>query len=427
MEAKFSTLLIATVLLTSVGTVQAGDQDVTAKNPLVETLFTIDRNSPEVIDGVVGSADLLRVGADPNDPEVAIPAENMSLYHPWDDLDAVATRIWQGCTTTKFTVLFSVDRMSEGGVPPDPNMEAQGFPFNVLDQAFNGQAAGDAFMTLVLYTRMGYIPPIRGSISNNNTLVVNHGDAGGVDFKLSPKDASPLEDTSGDGQSNVNGAGATQPSGSSRMREVPSTILFSLSEGSPSLLTLPGTGSPADIFVDRNTMVEGGEQLYLAPYDIGLLLDDDIDAMIVVDYDDEFSFDAGVDQIIFSLAPGSPTLNGEFGPGDLFTSSGNNYFTLFCPGGVFGLAPTDNLNMLDYAYCENANECVRDWAIGFQCVGDLDRDGDVDLADLAELLSVYGLCAGDQGYNPDADLNDNGCIDLSDLATLLGNYGDVCW
>ncbi len=55
--------------------------------------------------------------------------------------------------------------------------------------------------------------------------------------------------------------------------------------------------------------------------------------------------------------------------------------------------------------------------------GDLDGDGDVDLADLAILLAAYDTCEGDAGYNPDADLDGNGCVGLSDLAELLANYG----
>jgi hypothetical protein len=57
-------------------------------------------------------------------------------------------------------------------------------------------------------------------------------------------------------------------------------------------------------------------------------------------------------------------------------------------------------------------------------VGDLDGDGDVDLADLATLLAAYGTCDGDPNYNPDADLDGSRCIDLSDLAELLSHYGE---
>ncbi len=56
-------------------------------------------------------------------------------------------------------------------------------------------------------------------------------------------------------------------------------------------------------------------------------------------------------------------------------------------------------------------------------LADLDDDGDVDLADLAGLLSAYGCCAGEPGYNFFADLDKNGCVELSDLAGLLGSYG----
>lgn len=50
--------------------------------------------------------------------------------------------------------------------------------------------------------------------------------------------------------------------------------------------------------------------------------------------------------------------------------------------------------------------------------GDLNGDGNVDITDLALLLSDYacfGACAG--------DVNGDGATDISDLATLLANYG----
>jgi len=54
--------------------------------------------------------------------------------------------------------------------------------------------------------------------------------------------------------------------------------------------------------------------------------------------------------------------------------------------------------------------------------GDLDFDGDVDLADLAQLLGHYGIGSG-ASYTH-GDLDGDGDVDLADLATLLGNYGE---
>ena len=60
------------------------------------------------------------------------------------------------------------------------------------------------------------------------------------------------------------------------------------------------------------------------------------------------------------------------------------------------------------------------------CPEDLDGNGSVGLGDLAQLLGVYGTCAGDPEYDPAADLNMDDCVDLSDLGSLLAVYGTDC-
>ncbi|MFQ5805794.1 MAG: hypothetical protein ACE5I3_05020 [Phycisphaerae bacterium] len=58
------------------------------------------------------------------------------------------------------------------------------------------------------------------------------------------------------------------------------------------------------------------------------------------------------------------------------------------------------------------------------CPGDLDGDSDVDLADLAQLLSNYGMASGAEYEDGDLDLD--GDVDLADLAALLSVYGTTC-
>jgi hypothetical protein len=414
----------------------AAEDDVTAENPLIPPLFSIDLASPEVAGGLLLAGDVLWPGADPTLPEVVIPAANLSLFDPTDDVDALALGGLDVGWEDTFVAIFSVDRDAVGAVPPDPNLVALGFPFNVQDQAAKNQAAGDAFMSLFLLNRLGPLP-LKGSRAANNTLVINQGDAGGVHFRLSPAGLSPsLPNPPGTPQSDVDGAAGTQPppprrtagGGAKTDGERAAPIFFSLSAGSPSLPTLPGTGSGADVYVDMYPDGPGGEMLYVEPFVLGLVPADDIDALIIFDNGD-FVFSPEADQVIFSLAPDSPSLGGEFGPGDLFTSWGGGFFEPYCLAPLLGLEPIhDNLNMLDYVLCDDVMSGVRDWAIGFGCgcIGDIDGDGRVDLGDLAILLSCYGLCEGQPGYVPAADLEPDACINLGDLAMLLAHYGEIC-
>ncbi len=60
------------------------------------------------------------------------------------------------------------------------------------------------------------------------------------------------------------------------------------------------------------------------------------------------------------------------------------------------------------------------------CEADLNSDGTVNLTDLAQLLTGFGRCLEDVGFNPKADINGDGCVDLTDLSILLSTFGESC-
>lgn len=65
------------------------------------------------------------------------------------------------------------------------------------------------------------------------------------------------------------------------------------------------------------------------------------------------------------------------------------------------------------------NQCI--------CIGDIDRDGDIDLQDPANLLSCFGT-AGVSCSDPCylSDLDCNGSVELQDLSNLLSSFGTTC-
>lgn len=58
---------------------------------------------------------------------------------------------------------------------------------------------------------------------------------------------------------------------------------------------------------------------------------------------------------------------------------------------------------------------------GAPCIGDLNGDGQVSLADLTLLLSEFGCVA-----NCTADLTNDGQVSLADLTLLLSHFGEIC-
>lgn len=60
------------------------------------------------------------------------------------------------------------------------------------------------------------------------------------------------------------------------------------------------------------------------------------------------------------------------------------------------------------------------------CLGDINWDGMVDVADLGSLISSFGSGWGDAGFNPRCDFTRDGVVDTADLARLIANYGKLC-
>jgi len=58
--------------------------------------------------------------------------------------------------------------------------------------------------------------------------------------------------------------------------------------------------------------------------------------------------------------------------------------------------------------------------------GDLDHDGDVDIADIMLVASRWHTAVGDEDYNPDYDLDGNDKIDIVDIMLVAVHWGENC-
>ena len=125
-------------------------------------------------------------------------------------------------------------------------------------------------------------------------------------------------------------------------------VYFSLSSNSPSL----GANSGADIFYNAGPSGEGPESTYASHDQLGLVVDDDIDGLIVLDANTQGTFEAG-DKVLFSLAAGSPSLATISGStADVFVVDHGDAVSVFAYAADLGLAPSDELDALDYFVCK---------------------------------------------------------------------------
>ncbi|MDI6826092.1 MAG: dockerin type I domain-containing protein [Candidatus Aenigmarchaeota archaeon] len=61
-----------------------------------------------------------------------------------------------------------------------------------------------------------------------------------------------------------------------------------------------------------------------------------------------------------------------------------------------------------------------------QCPGDINRDGQVDIRDIATVAKAFGSYPGHSKWNPVADIDGNGIIDILDIAKVAKNFGKKC-
>jgi len=129
---------------------------------------------------------------------------------------------------------------------------------------------------------------------------------------------------------------------------------------------------------------------------------------------------------VLRLLPESPCIDAgdnDVVPDDLLDMDADGDLAEYLPvdaGGLLRFA-----NRLGTVDTGNGSPPIVDiGAYEYQCTGDLDGDGVVDLSDLATLLSNYGQCQN--VLYQAGDLDGDGAVNLADLACLLSVYGTIC-
>jgi hypothetical protein len=402
-------------------------------DPVSTPLFSFDAASPSVTkpSSVIHADNVLRIFQPNSTPEPAFNPTNIGLGQAGDVLNAMSFSKSTIAPNQQFIFMFAVDRSTTGDVPPDPALLLNEVSFNVADQAARGHAAGDAFITLSNYTLNGPVARSLRDTPESNTQAKNQYDEGGHDFGAVP--ATSSRDYSSASEDSINSMAYEMPESARGVPGPMPAFFFSVGPLSPSLMTLPGN-SPADVFVHPNPFLPGiSPQRFVSAADIGLQAADDVDALVVLDHDDNQVFNEG-DVIFLSLGAGSPSLSG---PGAIPNISSNGaadilsaryvdpatvVLEVFAPAANLGLiGDSDNVDALEIVFCSDPLTCGL--GAGIRLVrGDWDNDGIVNINDFPEFVTcMFGPEVVDlgTGYNPvcldvfDYDFDQN--VDLADF------------
>lgn len=348
-------------------------------NPLPTPLFSYDAMSIQVTGPPnFKPADVLEEGPLVGPALVIVPAAGLGLNANGDALSGLsfANNSWD--PTAPFTILFSLDRTSEGLAPPDPQLFGNCLPFNAKDQCDRGTQAGDMYMSTGGFVLNGAFrrPQNSVALSMNSVLVVNNYDEGGTDHKANPP--GPASTTATANRDASQGIIDDEVSSSAYQNgplppSMPVTRIYFTAIPGPGSTSLNGPSFPlppskAHIFFNQNPGMSLTTR-YASANELGLQISDEIDAIQVFDFNNNGIFD-GADQVLFSLArdsdsisPPSPTIVGT--PADIFRKrAGVPGLEVFATPADFGLNPaTDNIDSLEILPCANPFSCALDHGI----------------------------------------------------------------
>ena len=384
--------------------------------------FSIDPNSSMGLGHYFAPGDVLTRATDST--ARVLRASALGLLSPSDDVDALSNSGFNVPLGQSFVLLFSVDRNTTGlHLSADPNLAAENVPYNVYDQFQRGQAASDEFVALTLFTWFGPVsdrrdPPAQG----NSASVRNNFDEGGTDFGAAPQVHS-RDVVPGAQEDNVDALAQLERAGVRSQQVV--NVYFSLTRDSPSLGWLSNGCPPSGANIFFSPLPGQSEpNVFASATALGLLPDDDIDALVLFDPAGpgvRGVFDA-MDIVLFSLDPNSPSLNTiasaslPGGAADVFVKRYGQPIELFAPAALLGLGdPNDNIDALDIIPY-SGDPVAFAAQHGIRAIpGDCDDNGIVNLVDFACCLAgpdvfvvvpIEACGAFDVEHDLDVDLAD---------------------
>lgn len=347
-------------------------------NPLPTPLYSFDSVSCQVVGTpdcppLFKAADILEEGPMVGPAVVFVPAANIGLGMNGDALNSMSFANAGWNPGDPFTILFSLDRDSTGLAPPDPKLLANCIPFNATDQCTRGTQAGDEYMSTLGYVLNGSfrLPNNQLALTANSVLVLNNYNEGGTDHKAMPAGAAsgtapfPLLQ---EGITDDNVSSSAYQNGPAPASMPVQRVYYTANPNSPSLplLSNPNPPSGAHIFFVQNPVPPPATVVtkFATAALLNLQVNDVIDGLVVFDFNNDGVFN-GTDQVLFSLAPDSPSL--ALIPGASATGAAADVFRvrfgqppqLFAAAGELGLgAPTDNIDSLEILPCGDPFQCA---------------------------------------------------------------------